>query len=86
MPPEIMDSMKAFSATGLWNQLAKVGHFFYLIRNFVPFMYYCRAGVAGPRIYDFLKALKKNEAKNLNVGTAGFCCEFRHRRKWEGMR
>lgn len=78
MPPEIMDSMKAFSATGLWNQLAKVGHFLYMVRNFVPFLYYCRAAAAGPRIYSFLKALNKDEAKDLPVGTAGFCCKCRH--------
>ncbi|KAF2171983.1 hypothetical protein M409DRAFT_18214 [Zasmidium cellare ATCC 36951] len=73
MPPDIMDSMKAFSATGLWGNLAKVGHFLYMVRNFFPFLYYCRAAASGPRVYGFLKALKKNEAKDLPIGTAGFC-------------
>lgn len=76
MDPSIMDSMKALSATGLWNQLAKVGHIAYMIRLFVPFLYWCRAGVTGPRVYGFLKALKKNEAKDLPIGTAGFCCKI----------
>ena len=73
MPADVLDSMKAFSATGFWNQLAKISHAFYVIRHFVPFMLYCRPAVAGPRVYDFLKALKQNEAKDLAVGTAGFC-------------
>ena len=69
----MMDSMKAFSATGLWNQFAKIGHFFYLVSHFVPFMIACRPAVTGPRVWKFLKDLKQNEAKDLPVGTAGFC-------------
>ena len=65
--------MKAFSATGLWNQLAKVGHAVYLAWHFLPFMFWCRPAVTGPRVYGFVKALKQNEAKDLPVGTAGFC-------------
>jgi dienelactone hydrolase len=29
--------------------------------------------VSGPRVYNFLTALKENEAKDLPVATAGFC-------------
>ncbi|KXT18856.1 hypothetical protein AC579_3535 [Pseudocercospora musae] len=32
-----------------------------------------KTAVAGPRVYDFIKALKKNKAKDIPVGTAGFC-------------
>lgn len=73
MPLEVMISFKAMSATGIWNQLYKIGHMIYLARYFIPFMYYCRPAVAAPRIYSWLKAFKKNEAKDLPVGTAGFC-------------
>ncbi|KAI7258187.1 hypothetical protein KC352_g10744, partial [Hortaea werneckii] len=30
MPADLMDSFKALSKTGLWNQLAKVGHILYM--------------------------------------------------------
>jgi dienelactone hydrolase len=43
------------------------------IRHFIPFLFFCRYGVTAPRIYSWLKALKQNEAKDLVVGTAGFC-------------
>ena len=65
--------MKALSATGFWNQLYKVSHFFYLASHFIPFLYNCRASVTDPRIFGFLKSLKQNEAKDLPIGTAGFC-------------
>lgn len=73
MPLEVMISFKAMSATGFWNQLYKVGHALYLMRYFIPFMYNCRAAVAWPKILDFFKAIRANEAANLPVGTAGFC-------------
>lgn len=65
--------MKALSATGFWNQLYKVGHFFYLARHFIPFLINCRASVTEPRVFGFLKSLKQSETKDLPVGTAGFC-------------
>jgi dienelactone hydrolase len=73
MPPEVMVSFKAMSATGFLNQLYKVGHALYLIRYFVPYIYNCREGVASPKIYSFFKAIRENEAAELAVGTAGFC-------------
>lgn len=73
LPPEILTSLKAMSATGFWNQLYKISHAAYMFWHFVPWLISCRAGVTGPRIYSWLKALKKNEAKNLPAGTAGFC-------------
>jgi dienelactone hydrolase len=44
-----------------------------MARHFIPFLFYCRYGVTAPRVYSFLKALKQNEAKDLVIGTAGFC-------------
>lgn len=58
-------------AQGLWNQIWKIGHAAYLFRWIVPFMFYNRASVAGPKIINFLQSLKKNEAKDLPIGTAG---------------
>ncbi|KAK3111732.1 hypothetical protein LTR53_012714 [Teratosphaeriaceae sp. CCFEE 6253] len=73
MPPEVMISYKALSATGLWNQLYKLGHAAYLLRYFLPFMYYCGEGSARPRVMTWFTALKQHEAADLPVGTAGFC-------------
>ena len=73
LPPDVLTSLKAMSATGLWNQLWKVGHAMYMMYHFVPFMLRCRPAVTGPRIWSFLKALKQNEGKDLPIGTAGFC-------------
>ncbi|KAK3716038.1 hypothetical protein LTR37_006768 [Vermiconidia calcicola] len=73
LPADLLDSVKAFSATGFWNQIAKVGHAAYLLRHFLPFMILCRPAVTGPRVYSFMKALKQDEAKDLHIGTAGFC-------------
>jgi len=72
-PQDSLLSLKAFKATGFWNQLYKVGHFFYLVRCFIPFMYYARPAVASPKVNNFFKALRKDEAKDLPVGAAGFC-------------
>ena len=41
--------------------------------HFIPFMYNNREAIVKPRIFDFFKALRQNEAANLPVGTAGFC-------------
>ena len=41
--------------------------------HFVPFLYYNRQAVARPRIFDFFKALRQNEAADLPLGAAGFC-------------
>ena len=38
-----------------------------------PFMYYNRASVTEPRAFNWLKALRENEAANLRVGAAAFC-------------
>lgn len=73
MPPDVMISFQAMSATGFWNQVYKIGHALYLMRFFPPFLYYCREGVASPRIYNFFKAIREKEAAKLSVGTAGFC-------------
>lgn len=69
----MMISMKAMSATGFWNQISKFSHAAYLARHFIPFMLYNRPAVAGPRVWKFIKSLKENEGKDLNMGTAGFC-------------
>ena len=59
--------------TSIWtNPLLKLGHLFYVLRYMLPFVYYCRPAVVAPRICGFLKALKKDEAKELPVGAAGF--------------
>lgn len=36
-------------------------------------MYYARPAVASPKVNNFFKALRKDEAKDLPVGAAGFC-------------
>nr|POF18691.1 hydrolase tropi [Quercus suber] len=73
LPSDVLISLKALSATGLWNQLYKFGHFVYLLRHFPPFLFYNRASIATPRIVEFFKKLRENEARDLPVGTAGFC-------------
>lgn len=73
IPHDMMISMKAMSATGLWNQIYKLGHAAYLARHFIPFLLYNRPAVAGPRVWDFVRAVKQNEGKDLPIGTAGFC-------------
>jgi len=73
MPADLMDSFKALGKTGLWNQLAKVGHILYMIRHFVPFQWYCSPSTASPRISEFFKSVRANEAADLPIGTAGFC-------------
>lgn len=65
--------MKSLSKTGLWNQLAKISHVFYLARHLIPFLWYCSPKTASPKVMDFFKALRADEAKDLPVGTAGFC-------------
>lgn len=39
----------------------------------MPFIYYTRLSVTKPRIFNFFKAFRDNEAANLAVGVAGFC-------------
>ena len=73
MPPSILLSMKAFSATGFTAQLAKLWHALYIARYFVTFFLFCRDSVARPRIADFLRALKAQTHPDLPVATAGFC-------------
>jgi dienelactone hydrolase len=75
LPADALISYKAMSATGLWNQLYKLGHFLYLLRYFVPFLIYARPAVAAPKVFKFFKDLRSEngEAKDLPVGTAGFC-------------
>ena len=73
MPHELMISFKAMSATGLWNNLYKVGHLMYLIRWLPWVLFYLSESKCKPRIMSFFKALKENEAKDKPVGTAGFC-------------
>lgn len=68
-----MLSLKAFSATGLMNQLYKVGHFFYLLWHIVPFLIACRPSVCGPRIFGFFKEVRMNEGADLKIAAAGFC-------------
>ena len=65
--------LKAMSATGFWNQLKKFGHAVYVARYLIPFLYYCRAAITEPRVFGFLEELKKNEAREVPIGTAGFC-------------
>jgi len=71
MPADMMQSMEALSKTGLWNQIYKVGHLAYMIRWFVPFMYYCREAVSKPQIHNFLSTVSSQSA--LALGVAGFC-------------
>ncbi|KAK0835705.1 hypothetical protein LTR73_000204 [Friedmanniomyces endolithicus] len=71
--PDVMVSMKALSATGWWNQLYKVGHVLYLLQWFPLALFNLRDAKTRPRIFPFFKALKENEAKDLPIGTAGFC-------------
>lgn len=69
----MMISIKALSATGVWNQLYKVYHAVYLLRHGIPFSYLTRYPVTKPKVYEFFKSLKENEGGNLPVGCAGFC-------------
>ncbi|KAK5746932.1 hypothetical protein LTR17_000563 [Elasticomyces elasticus] len=73
LPVELMISLKAMSATGLWNQLYKVSHALYLMRWFLPATIYLRDGSTRPRLFPWFQALKENEAKDLPIATAGFC-------------
>ena len=73
MPLEVMISLKAMSAKGLWNQIYKAGHVAYLMKMAIPWMIMTRPSVCRPRIFNFLAALRSDEAANLPVGVAGFC-------------
>lgn len=66
------------TSTGIWNQVAKISHIAYVARHLLPFLYFTRRAVCQPRIFDFLKAMKRNEANNLPIGTAGFCWGGQH--------
>lgn len=72
-PDSLLLSLKAFAATGLWNQLSKVWHAIYVSWYMIPFWRSCRPAAARSRVYNFLRTLKQNEAKDLPMGTAGFC-------------
>ncbi|QIW96517.1 hypothetical protein AMS68_002035 [Peltaster fructicola] len=78
LPEGILLSMKAFTATGLWNQLYKIAHALYIARYVIPWMYYNRKAVARPKIFKWLQDLRKNEAANLPLGVAGFCWGGQH--------
>ncbi|TKA72346.1 hypothetical protein B0A55_06766 [Friedmanniomyces simplex] len=73
LPGEVMVSLKAMSATGFWNQLYKVGHVLHLLRWLPLALYNLGDGKTRPRLFPWFQALKENEAKDLPVGTAGFC-------------
>lgn len=68
-----MSSLKALSAKGWWDMLYKPGHLFYIVRCVIPFLIFARPAKAEPRVMDFFKAIRANEAKDLPVATAGFC-------------
>jgi len=53
--------------------LGKVMAGAFALTHFLPFMYRNRLSVATPRVLEFFKALRANEAVNLPVGTAGYC-------------
>jgi len=42
------------------------------ISGFVPFLFFTRAAVVGPRIYSFFRALRTSNP-SMSVGCAGFC-------------
>lgn len=67
----MMDTMEEAldSNSGL---LARVPKFFSIAVAAVPFLVWNRAGVATPKIYDFLRAVRE-ENKGLKLGVAGFC-------------
>lgn len=74
LPADVMDSMAALTKTGLWNQLAKISHALYVAYHFIPFMWrFGNPKTTMPKIEAFFKALHSHEAKNLPIGTAGFC-------------
>lgn len=73
IPVEALISLKAFSATGIMAQLAKVWHAVRLVGWMAPFFWYCRDSVTKPKIHDFLAALKAKSHPDLPIGTAGFC-------------
>lgn len=73
IPADLMISFKAMSATGFMNQLYKIGHLMYIMRWLIPMRFSLSEANCRPRIFDFFKNLGENEAKDLPVGTAGFC-------------
>ncbi|KAK4904962.1 hypothetical protein LTR49_025669 [Elasticomyces elasticus] len=73
LPADLLISINALSATGLWNQINKVGHGLRLARWFIPARWILGDGPTRPRLFPWFQALKENEAKNLPVGAAGFC-------------
>ncbi|KAK4996069.1 hypothetical protein LTR66_004238 [Elasticomyces elasticus] len=73
VPAHLLVSFKAFGATGFLAQIMKLYHAVIALRHMLPFLYFCRSSVCGPRVYDFFKALRAHEAANLPVGAAGFC-------------
>ena len=73
LPGDIMTSFHAVSAPGIWNKISHTAYLLSCIPAFAYFMIWCRPKVAGPKIHAFFKALAENEAKDVNVGIAGFC-------------
>lgn len=73
LPADLLISVKALFASGFAAQFYKIGHLLYLLAYFIPFNIACRPSVCRPRVFDFFKAVRSDEASNLKVATAGFC-------------
>lgn len=78
MPEDALISLKALSATGLWNQLNKARHAAYLARLMIPWLWYTRKAAARPKIFKFLEDVRNQEAANLPIAVAGFCWGGQH--------
>ncbi|KAF2654621.1 alpha/beta-hydrolase [Lophiostoma macrostomum CBS 122681] len=68
-PTSLLASLDALDGSGA----TKAWHLMKVLSFFMPFKFYARDAVMRPRIFDFLHALRKNEAQRLPIGVAGFC-------------
>ena len=57
----------------LRDKLTNILQFFWAMTYIFSLLYHCRLSVTKPRINSFLRGLKANEARDLPIGTAGFC-------------
>ena len=44
-----------------------------MIINFIPFRFYNRLSITQPKVFDFFKSLRADQAAALPLGAAGFC-------------
>lgn len=65
----MMASLHALESSGL----TKLWHLLKVVIWMIPFRWTVRKSVVKPKIFNFFRAVRANEAAHLPIGTAGFC-------------